>query len=469
MAIKVVNLEETDDEIDVLVQEISFLSQLRSNYITNYYHTYIRDVCMWIVMEYCGGGSCADLLKCHKSLNEDVVCFIIRETLKGLEYLHSERKIHRDIKAANILLTSTGAVKLADFGVSGQITATNVRKDTFVGTPFWMAPEIITRKTGYNEKVDIWSLGITAIELITGSPPYSDHEPMKILFQIPKNPAPLLTGSKYSDYLKEFVRFCLIKNPSHRPSASILLKTKFIRQCRRHVNLVLLIQQKDKWMQSHRPHSKKPRYHIDDRLYTKSEASFKWNFGTHSNRKKRRLEPVSSSPGLNQNYSIDDVYKELMAADIDPYSGGDSTNDEISPVTLIDSSETDLTSPEKYDESQSLEYDIDMSGNQTAIIHKPIHIENVGSGNTALISSDLVQLDNEEDHLKQIDYLNEVILHCFKRVHHRAKTPDTKQTVSNLGRQFVAAEKGQPGLSEALSEEIWLRMCRLRGDSNTLI
>lgn len=426
---------------------------------------------MWIVMEYCGGGSCADLLKCHNFLNEDVVCFIVRETLRGLDYLHSERKIHRDIKAANILLTSSGAVKLADFGVSGQITATHVRKDTFVGTPFWMAPEIITRKTGYNEKVDIWSLGITTIELVTGSPPYSDREPMKILFQIPKNPAPLLTGSNYSNYLKEFVRFCLIKNPLHRPSASILLKTKFIRQCRRHVNLVSLIEQKDKWMHSHRPNSKKPRYHIDDKLYTKSEASFKWNFATaNSNRKRKRLAPISCSPGLNEHYDIDEVYRELMAKDIEPDSDEDSTNDEISPVTMIDSSETDLTSPEKYDDSPTSEYDIDMSGNETAIIHKPIQIEDSATTeNDAISPIDLPQPNYEEDQLQQIDYLNEVILHCFKRVHHRAKTTDTKQTVSNLGKQFVNAEKSQPGLSEALSEEIWLRMCRLRGDSNALI
>lgn len=471
VAIKVVNLEETDDEIDVLVQEISFLSQLRSNYITNYYQTFVRDVCMWIVMEYCGGGSCADLLKCHKFLNEDVVCFIVRETLKGLEYLHSERKIHRDIKAANILLTSSGNVKLADFGVSGQITATHVRKDTFVGTPFWMAPEIITRKTGYNEKVDIWSLGITTIELVTGSPPYSDHEPMKILFQIPKNPAPLLTGSTYSDYLKEFVRFCLIKNPSHRPSASILLKTKFIRQCRRHINLVPLIQQKDKWMQTHRPNAKKPRYHIDDKLYTKSEASFKWNF-TNTKRQKR---------ASHTNSDLENIYKELMESSR-PNSAGDSTVDEISPVTCVDSSETDLTSPEYNKEEENgqkgtfsdlddddTRYSEDNSGiNETAIIHK-VHQNVDEAAKVSVIKSQVDIYEDQADKLQQIDYLNEVVLHCFKRVHHRAKTSDTKDAVSNLGKQFVLAERTQPGLAEALSEEIWLRMCRLRGDSNSLI
>lgn len=155
VAIKMINLEDSEDEIKVLVQEIAFLSQLRSPYITHYYGTYLKDVTMWIAMEYCGAGSCSDLLKCHKKLSEDVTCFIIRDCLKGLQYLHSEKKIHRDIKSANILLTLDGQVKLADFGVSGQITATHVKKETFVGTPFWMAPEVITRKHGYNEKADI--------------------------------------------------------------------------------------------------------------------------------------------------------------------------------------------------------------------------------------------------------------------------------------------------------------------------
>jgi len=463
---------------------------------------------MWIVMEYCGGGSCADLLKCHNSLNEDIVCFIVRETLKGLEYLHSEKKIHRDIKAANILLTSQGAVKLADFGVSGQITATHVRKDTFVGTPFWMAPEIITRKQGYNEKVDIWSLGITAIELITGSPPYSNMEPMKVLFQIPKNAPPLLTGPNYSEYIKEFVRFCLIKNASNRPSASILLKTKFIRQCRRHVNLISLIEQKDKWFQSHRPNAKRPRYDINNKLYTKSEASFKWNFSNstaHRGGNKVRLN-LPSYPPLSEIMkaaeNCDFLHKEIILSD--PESGGvgdGSTGDEISPNTYIDSSETDLTSPadivtsspkeriqdKSYEENEENEENGDnidavIDGeasyngrkeeidNRTAIIHK---VQPYIPGPTQLqtqcgspIASNTLY---EEEKSQQIDYLNDIILHCFKRVHHRAKTSDTKETVSNLGKQFFLAERNQPGLSEALSEEIWLRMCRLRGDSNPFI
>ncbi|CCH45422.1 Ribosomal protein S6 kinase alpha-3 [Wickerhamomyces ciferrii] len=515
VAIKVVNLEETDDEIDVLVQEISFLSQLRSDHITNYYQAYVKDVNMWIVMEYCGGGSCADLLKCHRSLSEDVVGFVIKETLKGLEYLHSERKIHRDIKAANILLTSDGQVKLADFGVSGQITATQVRKDTFVGTPFWMAPEIITRKRGYDEKVDIWSLGITAIELLKGTPPHSHEEPMKILFEIPKNPPPVLTGSRYSDGLKEFIRFCLLKNPSKRPSASLLLKTRFIRQVRRYQNLVPLIQEKDEWMKLNKPNAKKPRYDIDKKLYTKSEASFRWNFTKTLPRQAKHLansSPLSNPNNRKRKYpfntneyksNIENIYKELLEKD--SYitemvnsgaliSDNSTSPEDISPNTYFGSSNTDLTSPETddedyddYDENENEtenenepltpsdgyvnDEEMDNIENETAIIHKQQYQHHHHNDPSRVDTTSLTMYDDEEmdydSGIQKIDHINDVILHCFRRVHHRAKTYETKETVSTLGKLFLQAEKTQPGLSEALAEEIWLRMCRLRGRSGS--
>ncbi|XP_029463439.1 nik-related protein kinase isoform X2 [Rhinatrema bivittatum] len=251
-AIKVMNVtEEEEEEIKMEVNMLKKYSHHRN--IATYYGAFVKkslagqDDQLWLVMEYCGAGSVTDLVKKSKGncLKEDWIAYICREVLRGLAHLHSHHVIHRDIKGQNVLLTENAEVKLVDFGVSAQLDRTIGRRNTFIGTPYWMAPEVIAcdenPDSTYDYRSDLWSLGITAMEMAEGAPPLCDMHPMRALFLIPRNPPPKLKSRKWSKKFLNFVESCLVKNYTHRPPTETLLKHSFIRdlQSERQVRIML--------------------------------------------------------------------------------------------------------------------------------------------------------------------------------------------------------------------------------------
>ncbi|KAF7644927.1 hypothetical protein LDENG_00213180 [Lucifuga dentata] len=239
-AIKVMDV--TGDEEEEIKAEINMLKKYSHHRnIATYYGAFVKknppgmDDQLWLVMEFCGAGSITDLIKNTKgnSLKEEWIAYVCREILRGLTHLHQHKVIHRDIKGQNVLLTENAEVKLVDFGVSAQLDRTVGRRNTFIGTPYWMAPEVIACDENpdatYDFKSDLWSLGITAMEMAEGAPPLCDMHPMRALFLIPRNPAPRLKSKKWSKKFQSFIESCLLKSHSQRPSTEQLLKHPFIR------------------------------------------------------------------------------------------------------------------------------------------------------------------------------------------------------------------------------------------------
>ncbi|XP_068629184.1 serine/threonine-protein kinase mig-15 isoform X2 [Battus philenor] len=239
-AIKVMDV--TQDEEEEIKLEINVLKKYSNHRnIATYYGAFIKktpsgkDDQLWLVMEYCGAGSVTDLVKSTKgqSLKEEWISYICREILRGLSYLHSNKVIHRDIKGQNVLLTDNAEVKLVDFGVSAQLDRTIGRRNTFIGTPYWMAPEVIACDENpdatYDNRSDLWSLGITALEMAESQPPLCDLHPMRALFLIPRNPPPRLKSKKWAKKFHSFIETVLVKDYHQRPYTEQLLKHSFIR------------------------------------------------------------------------------------------------------------------------------------------------------------------------------------------------------------------------------------------------
>lgn len=225
-AIKIIPSEE---DMSQLQQEIDFLRRLKSPYVVSFIEGYLFDMELWIVMEYCAAGSMSDLYEATKtSLNEPQLRAVMAYCVLGLNHLHLHRSIHRDLKAGNILLTDKGVAKLADFGVSAQLTNTMQKRKTVIGTPFWMAPEVI-QETSYDGRADVWSMGITALELCEGQPPHYNVHPMRAIFMIPMKPAPTLKDpTLWSPEMVDFLGRCLVKKMEDRATTQELLGHRWI-------------------------------------------------------------------------------------------------------------------------------------------------------------------------------------------------------------------------------------------------
>ncbi|KAF9607667.1 hypothetical protein IFM89_037900 [Coptis chinensis] len=242
VAVKVLDLEKcsNDSLLASIRREVHTMSSLDHPNVLRAYCSFTNDHKLWVVMPYMNGGSCLHIMKSThpEGFEESVIATLLYEVLKALAYLHAHGYIHRDVKAGNILIDSNGVVKLADFGVSACMFDTGDRqrsRNTFVGTPCWMAPEVMQQLHGYDFKADIWSFGITALELARGHAPFSKYPPMKVLLMTLQNAPPGLDykrDNRFSKHFKDMVAACLVKDPKKRPSSEKLLKNRFFQKAR---------------------------------------------------------------------------------------------------------------------------------------------------------------------------------------------------------------------------------------------
>jgi serine/threonine protein kinase len=290
VAIKIIDLERMPiAAIEDLQQQIHtmYSCSMHPN-VVRYYTSFVHGHSLWCVMKYLSGGSCSDIMRAAfpHGLDEGSIRVILRGTLDALAYFHAEHHVHRDIKASNIIISESGSVHVADFGVSGSVI--EELRTTLCGSPCWMAPEVMKRawpqnreEVGYDASVDIWSLGITALELAKGRPPLSEYAPSRVFSMVVNNPPPSLSDvkekKKYSSSFKDFISLCLQKDPAKRPTAAVLLKHKFIKGKKSRDYLVSTV------LSQLPPHNERSCANVDQTPPVThppaGQSSFNWDFG----------------------------------------------------------------------------------------------------------------------------------------------------------------------------------------------
>ncbi|TRM61607.1 kinase-like domain-containing protein [Schizophyllum amplum] len=445
VAIKIIDLESAEDEIEDIQQEIQILSQLDSPHVTKYHGSYLKGSNLWIVMEFCSGGSCSDLMK-PGVFREEYIAIILRELLRGLEYLHSEGKLHRDIKAANVLLSAGGEVKLADFGVSGQLSGTLHQA------------ERIRPQGGYLE------LGNHCDRVGKGRPPYAELHPMKVLFLIPKNPPPTLEGN-FSRSFREFVSYCLQRDPRDRPSAKELLKHKFIRMAKKTSYLTELIERHERWKAEGGGRADEDEQDMVNDMPQNGDPEDLWDFGTvrHAGTVGRAHTNIQvSGPPLTWENDESKPSRASETSSIRAATQRGSTSSRSSQATakgeLPPLPAQAQASPRKFDTQSTVRH---------APIAKAAHAPREPSdeyddyGDQYVDDDAVDRIDEkfsgvqlEDDDVADTTMLDSVILPAIASLFPRVNSQEARIALSALQRAFTDAERIIPGVTMELVNEI---------------